>query len=196
MSAPEIRVATPDDVAQLAENSAWAFGSAAAEITPWFERIGFENVRVLVDGPRLLAQMAYTWMGQYVGGRSVPMAGVVGVAVPPDARGLGAGTRVMQAAMREAREAGYPLSGLYPATQPIYRSVGYEQAGTRWKTSVDVAKIDVKDHALEVSPITEADLPAVGGCTTPRRGATRGISTGTSTCGSGSSSRRGSRPGR
>ncbi|HEX7877811.1 MAG TPA: GNAT family N-acetyltransferase, partial [Candidatus Eisenbacteria bacterium] len=75
--------------------------------------------------------------------------------------GLGAGTRLMQAALREAREAGYPLSGLYPATQPIYRSVGYEQAGTRWKTSVDAAKIDVKDHALLVSPITDADHPAI-----------------------------------
>jgi predicted acetyltransferase len=161
MSAPDVRIATPGDVTRLAENSAWAFGSAAAEITPWFERIGFDNIRILADGDRLLAQMAFTWMGQYVGGRAVPMAGVAAVAVPPDARGLGAGTKLMQAALREARAAGYPLSGLYPATQPIYRSVGYEQAGTRWKTRVDAAKIDVKDHALEVAPITESDHAAI-----------------------------------
>ena len=161
MSETTIRVATPDDVQSLSENSAWAFGSASAEIAPWFERIGFENIRLLTDGDRLLAQMAFSWMGQFVGGRSVPMAGVAAVAVPPDARGYGAGTRLMQAALREARLAGYPLSGLYPATQPIYRSVGYEVAGTRWKTKIEAAIIDVKDHELVVKPVLESDRPAI-----------------------------------
>jgi predicted acetyltransferase len=161
MSTPVIRVAAPGDVTALSENSAWAFGAVAAEIAPWFDRIGLDNVRVLEEGGRLRAQMAFTWMGQYVGGRSVPLAGGAAVAVPPDSRGMGAGTRLMQAALREAREAGYPLSGLYPATQPIYRSVGYEQAGTRWKSRIEAAKIDVKDHALAVEPATEADHAAL-----------------------------------
>ncbi len=161
MTEPTIRTATPDDVTILSQNSAWAFGSAAAEIAPWFERIGFENIRLMRDKDRLLAQMAFVWMGQYVGGKSVPMAGVAAVAVPPDARGYGAGTTLMKAALSEARAAGMPLSGLYPATQPIYRSVGYEQAGTRWRMKVDAARIDVKDHSLAVEPITPGDEPAI-----------------------------------
>ena len=161
MTEPIIRVATPDDVTMLSENSAWAFGSAAAEIAPWFERIGFDNIRLMMDQGRLLAQMAFVWMGQYVGGRSVPMAGVAAVAVPPDARGYGAGTKIMQAALREAKDAGMPLSGLYPATQPIYRSVGYEQSGTRWRVKVEAARIDVKDHALAVETILPTDEPAI-----------------------------------
>lgn len=155
--APEITRATPEDAPQLAENTAWAFGSVAADMLPWVERIGYDNIRVLREKGRVAAQLAVLWMGQYFGGASVPMAGVAAVAVPPDRRGYGQGTTLIRAILEEARAAGYPLSGLYPATQPVYRAVGYEQAGSRWEVTIAAAAIETKDRHLDVAPMEPAD---------------------------------------
>ena len=75
-------------------------------------------------------------MRQWWAGRAVPCAGVASVKVAPESRGQGLGRRLMTEllAMIEAR--GYPLSALFPATMPIYRSLGWELAGGRYEAAV------------------------------------------------------------
>src|ERR1700751_1022343 len=70
-------------------------------------------------------------MRQWWHGRPVPMAGVAGVMVAPEYRGGGIGRRLMTALLDEIAAQGYPLSALFPATMPLYRSLGWELAGAR-----------------------------------------------------------------
>jgi predicted acetyltransferase len=86
------------------------------------------------DGPRLVASARYYPMRQWWHGRSMPMAGVAGVKVAPEQRGRGIGRLLMTRVLADLAAAGYPLSTLYPSTLPLYRSLGWENAGGRYET--------------------------------------------------------------
>lgn len=61
------------------------------------------------------------------------MGGVASVIVAPEERGRGVGRR-LAAGLLDLMD-GLPLSALYPATAPVYRSVGYEHGGAQhWVT--------------------------------------------------------------
>ena len=60
------------------------------------------------------------------------MAGVSSVQVAPEDRVRGMGRLLMTALLDEVAARGYPLSALYPATMPLYRSLGWELAGGRY----------------------------------------------------------------
>jgi predicted acetyltransferase len=89
-------------------------------------------------------------MRQWWRGRAVPMAGVSSVQVAPEERGQGIGRRLMAALLEEMASRGYPLSVLYPATMPMYRSLGWELAGAR-----ETAEIP----ARSLSPLAPSGLP-------------------------------------
>jgi predicted acetyltransferase len=106
------------------------------------------------DGPRLVASARYFTMRQWWHGRSMPMAGVAGVKVAPEARSRGIGRELMTWLLAEIAEQGYPVSTLFPSTQPLYRSLGWEIAGGRYETVIP-------SHAL--TALTRADPDASGG---------------------------------
>jgi predicted acetyltransferase len=88
------------------------------------------------DGGQLLGAARYYDMRQYWHGRAVPMAGVGGVKVAPEARGRGVGRALMSALLTALAEQGFALSVLYPATAQIYRSLGWELAGGNYRAEV------------------------------------------------------------
>ena len=73
---------------------------------------------------------------QWWAGRAVPCAGVASVKVAPEYRGQGAGRRLMTELLAAIAARGYPLAALYPATMPIYRSLGWELAGGRYRATI------------------------------------------------------------
>jgi predicted acetyltransferase len=75
-------------------------------------------------------------MRQWWHGRAVRCAGVAGVKVAPEQRGKGVGRRLMISILELIAERGYPLSALYPATMPLYRSLGWELAGGKYHAAV------------------------------------------------------------
>jgi predicted acetyltransferase len=81
-------------------------------------------------GRRLVATARFHDMTQWWNGRPVPMAGVAGVMVAPEERGRGVGRALVAALLEVIAGRGYPLSVLFPSTLPIYRSLGWEIAGT------------------------------------------------------------------
>lgn len=119
------------EVERLKDILGRSFGVAAAQWDTFFARIGHENFRRVRRGGEILGGLAIYFMGQWFGGRAIPMAGVAAVGVAPELRSGGAAAALMARTLSELRERGVPLSTLYPATQPLYRKVGYEQAGTR-----------------------------------------------------------------
>src|SRR5258708_23858589 len=88
------------------------------------------------DGGQLIGAARYYDMRQYWHGQAVPMAGVGGVKIAPEARGRGIGREMMRALLGAMAGRGYPLSVLYPATAQIYRSLGWEMAGGHYRAEI------------------------------------------------------------
>jgi predicted acetyltransferase len=150
----------PEEVEIHARNMAWSFNAEEEDLHAAFERYGTDKLRVLREGGAPVAGYSLLPLGQWYGGRLLEMAGISLVGVSPEHRGKGAATRLMEAAVRECREAGYPISVLYPAKQTLYRRVGYEQAGGRYRTRIGAADLGIGDRELAVRAIDGADRTA------------------------------------
>ena len=152
---PEYGPAQEDELATLAAILCRSFAAPPEVAERWYERTGVECQRVLrkPGTGRPVASLTSLLMGQYFGGRRVPMAGVAAVGCAPEHRGGGAATRLMQSHVRELGGNGVALSMLYPATVPLYRRVGYGVAGARFELKLPLRGIDVRDRALSLRPI-------------------------------------------
>jgi predicted acetyltransferase len=120
-----------------------------------------DRLRVWRRGDEVAGGLLLIPMGQFFGGRSVPMTGVAGVCVGPDARGRGGATFLMREALAEMRQGRVALSTLYPATLPLYRRVGYELAGGQYDLEVPVGSLAREPAALPVRAMTIDDRPRV-----------------------------------
>jgi len=109
------------------------------------------------DGARLIGSARYHPMREWWRGRSMPMAGVAGVKVAPEDRGRGVGRALMMSLIPEMVRRGYPLSALYPATVPLYRSLGWEFAGGIYETTVPTIALATLIGPDETVPEALAD---------------------------------------
>lgn len=106
-----------------------AFGSDEPGIRRWLDLEG-KRVRLTDDAAAVLIDIP---MAQWWSGRAVTMHGVAGVAVAPEARGRGLAQAMMRTHLHQLHEAGVALSALYASTRSLYRRVGYEIAGERFR---------------------------------------------------------------
>ncbi|MHC4846370.1 MAG: GNAT family N-acetyltransferase, partial [Planctomycetota bacterium] len=141
--------------------AAAAFNTKPEDSVAWMEKAGHENIRLLRRGGEAVAGLLLVPMGQWFGGRSVPMTGIAGVGVPVDHRGGGHAVNLMRACVEELAAEGVPISALYPSTARLYRKAGWEIAGHRYVATVPPANIGIADRGLTVRKITEADEPAI-----------------------------------
>jgi predicted acetyltransferase len=98
---------------------------------------------------------------QWWAGRAVPCAGVASVKVAPEYRGQGTGRRLMTELLAMIAARGYPLAALYPATMPIYRSLGWELAGGRYRATIPARSLRdllAPDAAVAAAPGAEPEL--------------------------------------
>jgi predicted acetyltransferase len=133
-----------------------AFGVTDAERV-WADAeaaIAGDRCLAAFDDGHLVGTAVFFDMRQWWCGRAVPMAGVSGVKVAPEYRGKGVGRALMTGLTRLIAERGYPLSALYAATSPFYRSLGWERAGATYLTSVPA-------RALTEIGTAPADFPAL-----------------------------------
>ena len=123
-------------------------------------RVG--DMRLIRRKGRVAGGLTLLPCGQFFGGQRIAMAGVHAVAIAPEARGSRVGRELLSEVVRElAAPGGPPIAVLYPATQPIYRSVGFEQAGTFTRYRIPISAIPIGPHDLEVERIP-ADPAAAG----------------------------------
>ena len=153
----------PDELAQDARLRSQAFSVDAGPVDPDRPRVPLDRVHVARQNGKLVGTATVFSFGQWFGGRSVPMGGVAGVAVTPEARGKGVARRLMHDAIVAMRERGEVLSALYPTTATLYRSVGYEFAGRYERTTIPVhtvaAAVDQQDGAeLTVEQVQGTDV--------------------------------------
>ncbi len=143
-----------------------AFAGQLDSIEAWLRTAGTEHMRVIREdgGGAIPACLLRIPMGQFFGGRSVPMLGIAGVAVAPEARGRGHAMDLMQQALRQGAAEGTPISCLYASTQSLYRRVGFEQAGHRFTTTVELGDIQIRERRGDLRPLTDDDDHAVRAC--------------------------------
>ncbi|TWT45453.1 Enhanced intracellular survival protein [Phycisphaerae bacterium RAS1] len=137
------------------------FNFSAERCRAYFDSARHENIRVVRDGQRVVGSMASLPVGQYFGGRSVPMAGIAAVAIAPPDRSSGAASTMLRTELARLNAVSWPLSCLYPATIPIYRKAGYELAGAQFETRLAGKQIDGQDRALTVRDYQPGDQPAL-----------------------------------
>lgn len=158
--APRFDVAVAEERKTLEAILSHAFGFPAADAAAWLDRSGHENVYAYSGDDGVAGGLVMIPMGQFFGGRSVPMMGVAGVGIAPEHRGRGDATAMMRAALGAMRARGAAISTLYPATVPLYRRAGYERAGGRFELRIAprelVAATNV-DASLSLRRVTELD---------------------------------------
>jgi predicted acetyltransferase len=129
------------DLARIAELVSQAFGSTVPDSLTWIRSQGMTDLRVMRVGGEIGAALRIIPMGQFFGGRSVSMAGIAGVAVGPECRGRGLAREMMRSVVREMHDAGTAISTLFASTQPLYRQVGYEQAGALCRVTIPMSQL-------------------------------------------------------
>jgi predicted acetyltransferase len=150
--------ATADDREALYALGRQAFG-ADAPYDPDAPTVPDERVRVArVDG-RPVAKVAAWRFGQWIAGASIPMAGISGVTASPHVARRGIVRRLLAEALREAAARREPIAALYPTTATLYRSVGFEMAGTWAKRALPASELWTGGvDGIDVEP---ADVTAV-----------------------------------
>ncbi|HEY0636363.1 MAG TPA: GNAT family N-acetyltransferase [Pseudonocardiaceae bacterium] len=104
-------------------------------------------------------------MRQFWGGVAVPVAGLASVAVDPSARGRGFASAMLDRVLADVRDAGQPLSILYPSVPALYRGRGWEHAGVCESVEVPTLALRAVPRTdVPVRPATDADLPAIRAC--------------------------------
>lgn len=158
------RTMTDPDLPRVYQMLSQAFGMPVDHSERWVTASGRDRFRVVSrageapSGCLLIADI-----GQHFGGRAVSMEGVAGVAVAPEERGRGAGVFMMREMLIDMHRRGVALSTLYPATQVLYRRVGYEQAGFCGIVRLNASMIgaDRADRALPMRPARDDDWPRI-----------------------------------
>lgn len=91
----------------------------------------------------------------------MPLTGIAVVGTAPEARGRGVALEMMKRCAREMHANGEALSGLYPATQRLYRLAGWEQSGHRFEIRLPLSRIGIREVELDVRSMEESDTEAV-----------------------------------
>jgi predicted acetyltransferase len=129
----EIRPVGESDLEQELDLRARAYGPLGG----YRERLIASNLALIAagqmfgayEGDRLVGTARYLDLRQWWRGRVMPMAGVSGVKVAPEARGRGVATRLLTELLSVLTGLGYPISVLYPTAPGVYRSRGFEFGG-------------------------------------------------------------------
>jgi predicted acetyltransferase len=159
----DVREVPEDDFDGVYAVTREAFGGAEIDRERW-EAYQRASHRVgAYDGGRLVSFARVKPYEQWYGGRTVPMGGIASVAVAATHQRRGLGRATVAATLPLMRERGFPVSALFPTTAPLYRGLGWEQAGTYTWFDVPGALLRPLGPAERVTlrPATEADIPGV-----------------------------------
>jgi predicted acetyltransferase len=135
-----------------------SFGTDDLPWTTWMDRIGHENLRVVEQGGRIRGGLGFYRFGQHWGGKRLALVGLAGVGVAPEARGRGLARRFLVSTLEQARGEGVPLAALYASSVSVYRSVGFEQAGSYLRLAAPIASLPEGDRALACEPFDPKEL--------------------------------------
>lgn len=129
------------------------FLSSPGEGETWVKQMGIDNLRVIRQQKQIVGGLVTIPMSQWWGGESVAMTGIAGVGIAPEYRGTGAALSLMQHTIKEIYTKGAAISVLYPATQRLYRKLGYEQGGSFYGWEIPAQSIQIREKPLLVKSV-------------------------------------------
>ena len=169
----EIREVDDGDLDAYYDIRSQAFGRPETERAGWRDRVQRDQDAMRLGaytGGELVGGLRVLPGGQWLNGRSVPMAGLAAVVVRPEARGQGVARSLEFAALDWMRTRGIAVSTLHPASTRVYRSGGWEIAGTQETVRVNsrsLAAVRAHSGALAESVVVRLgrdDWPAARVC--------------------------------
>ena len=156
----EIREVDDADLDAYYDIRSQAFGRPETERTEWRDRVQRDQDAMRLGaylGGELVGGLRVLPGGQWLNGRSVPMAGLAAVVVRPEVRGQGVARGLLFAALDWMRARGIAVSTLHPASTRVYRSGGWEIAGTQETVRVNGRSL----AALRAAPGPRTDPTVV-----------------------------------
>lgn len=163
MAEDGIKIGAPADEAELRAlaryiDQAWSPNPSANPDIAWMtQQQGAENFRVVRVGGRVAGGLGLLPMGQWFGGRSVPMVGLNSVVIAPEHRAAGLARRLLQTTLAEVRAGGFALSALFSYSPAVYRRVGYELAGASIRYQAPAQALAPRDCGLAVRPLAAGE---------------------------------------
>lgn len=161
-----------DDLAGLIETHARTYNHAPED--SWLAKVDKEELRVVRRGGKVVGGLRLVPAGQWFGGRSVKQTGIGAVGIEPAERATGLGAELMRRTLEEIHAQGAPTSTLYPATQTLYRRVGYELAGTWTVFRLHSNQVEHRDRTLDIELVGPSAIPELRDVYTARARATAG----------------------
>jgi predicted acetyltransferase len=146
----ELRTPTPDDLQRVFDVRAQAFAVPESDRERWTNLVDPSGMVAAYLGGEVVGALNIIGLGQWFGGRSIPMGGIATVVVRPEHRGQGVAARLLERSLEEMRERELHCSTLHPATTRVYRNAGWEIGG-------DLASYRIPTRALERVPPGEPD---------------------------------------
>lgn len=125
----DIRPVTPEETGQLQALFANAFRIGLQTAQGWTAEMDLSTTRAFVGDGRVLSVIRILPYSICIGGKTMPMAGIGGVATWADQQGKGYAGKLMAYSIGEMRRLGYPVSVLYPFSYRYYGKFGWELGG-------------------------------------------------------------------
>ena len=117
--------------------------------------------RVVVADGKVVSCLVFIPAEIYLGGTTVSMGGIAGVATLPDERNHGYAGMLMENSVHALRGLGFATSGLYPFSFKYYRKFGWEFASHWVKCCIAPEMLPSYEEAGRVRPYEERDLPDI-----------------------------------
>jgi len=117
-----------------------------------------------LDG-EIVAATTVIDMTATLGQHALRCAGLAAVAVLPEHRRSGIGTKLMNDVLPLLRAEGFALASLYPYRGSYYRKFGYEYCGTRYQITCPVNRLPkIKSEPLPVRQLDADDRSQIYSC--------------------------------
>jgi predicted acetyltransferase len=159
------RPARRTDVERLAELGAriWRVSSIEKRREFYTEhpRFGLRDVRVAELDGQVVGSLVLYPLEIWVRGQKIPMTGIGSVCVSPEHRRRGIADVMMRSTLRELRQKGRALSGLYAWRGSYYQKFGYGVAEYVHEISVSPSNLPEADESRWVRRSMLPDRPAV-----------------------------------
>ncbi len=159
------RPARRTDVERLAELGAriWRVSSIEKRREFYTEhpRFGLRDVRVAELDGQVVGSLVLYPLEVWVRGQKVPFTGIGSVCVSPEHRRRGVADTLMRSTLRELRQRGRALSGLYPWRGSYYSRFGYGVAEYVHQIAIAPATLPGDDESRWVRRSMLPDRPAV-----------------------------------
>ncbi|HEX2911321.1 MAG TPA: GNAT family N-acetyltransferase [Chloroflexia bacterium] len=141
----QVRPVTLDEAEYYSSIDGDAFVSSPQETKDWLElhiKPNLKDTRALFNDQGEIQAILFLMHNRlWLGDGTVKVAGVAGVATPPEYRRQGGVKQLFKATLSELREAGTNVSALYPFYFPFYKRFGYEQVSTFKSVEVKIAAL-------------------------------------------------------